>query len=178
MANNKILGFAYMITRLALVITIIMGVITVLAFVYWHVSPESYGKVELINGFKAGYGISDFKIHLKEPDSYSGRILVSNLNVGSLYWLFFRAVFFITINALVLIKIGGIILSIKTVNIFYDINISNLNSIGKYTAVAALVSVFNFTIPWAIILTSLISFILAEVFKEGKLLLEDKNMIV
>ncbi|PHR46191.1 MAG: hypothetical protein COA32_11580 [Fluviicola sp.] len=187
--KNMFLKTSLILTKVVLIITIAIALVLITGIIYWHISPNSYDLVELTHQFKAEYGIGDIQVHLNAPSTRVDKVFISELNAGTMYWLFFRAMFFIGINLLILLKIVGILRSIRTIRTFYDTNIRNLKSIGFYAAIAAVMSSFNFglwrsewqvnfTIPWAVIMVSVIAFVLAEVFTEGKQLLEDKNMII
>lgn len=183
------LKFTLIIVHILMFITLMFAAVIVVGVMFWHISPEYYNQIELTRGFKAGYGIGGLKIHIEEPGTRLDKIFLSDLSTGAFYWLCFRGFFFITMNVLILLKIIGILHSIKSIKTFYDSNISNLKSIGVIAAIAAVMSTFNigyvegdwhvhFTVPWEILLVSFIAFVLAEVFAEGKQLLEDKNLIV
>ncbi len=186
--RNRILRLGKIFTRIILITVLVMASGFLIVVIHWHFSPESYSSVKLNNGFKAGFGVGGFEWNTTELSEDPTGLFLNQLKPLMMYWLFFRAMVFSVILVLVFKKLISILNSIESLSTFYDSNISGFRSIGKYMAVASVFSFFNishiddwnihFVIPWVPLIICLWAYILAEVFSEGKTLLEDKNLIV
>ncbi len=187
--NSKLLNLGLGISKLATFLLLFFAFVQLAATIHWHFSRETYEQIELTNGFKADYGIGNVKIHVQELDDRKDRVIVSELTQTTMYWLLIRGLFFTVTTWFIIRHFMQIIRSIADLKTFYDSNVNSLRSIGKLALITSFVSAVNFgnigngwdvhfTIPWTPIFTALIAYIMAEVFSEGKMLQEDKNMIV
>lgn len=189
MNRNKTVSIALVICYIILGLSILLVAIWLIVVVHWHYSPDAYQRVDVTQTLKAGYGLGDIKLYLKKPPLNEAAIYLNQLDASMLYWLTIRTFIFLGINVMIIRSIIKILQSIQDLKTFYDGNITYLKAIAKYGFLATLLSFFNisyfqsefdfhFTIPFAPLILASLALVLAEVFKEGKLLLEDKNLII
>ena len=189
MKKSRILKMAIVFNQIMIAFIILMVVCLVAAVIHWYLDPKSYSLVELTQGFNAGYGIGGFKIHRIEPAQDTGKVLLNQVSSITIILLALRGVLFAVLTILIFRSITRILKSIRSVKTFYDANIANLKYTGRCMLLISILSFFNlgewqdtwqinFSLPLGPILLTLFAYVLAEVFTEGKHLLEDKNMIV
>jgi hypothetical protein len=189
MNRNNILTSALILSNIILVILsfMILGITAVA--VYWHFSPGLFNTVDITDTFRAGYGFGNIRLNVVESGDPGSGIMLSELNHFMIYWLFTIALFFQVLTILIILKVKSIHRSIRNINSFYTNNLKSFRTLVTYGFIALPFSVFNliylegqlnfrFTIPFGTLILILSSQVLAEVFSEGKNLLEDKNMIV
>lgn len=151
--------------------------------------PQAVSAVEVTDSFDPGYGINEVNIHPDKDKIPAEAILLSDLNTIMACWLLLRGSFFFAISLFVIHKVMEILKGVRQIKTFYNENIQHFKNISRIVFIGFIVSCFNFsymagdfklglTIAWSPLLFSMASLVLAEIFKEGKELLEDKNTIV
>jgi hypothetical protein len=106
-----------------------------------------------------------------------------------MYWLVLRISIIFASYTLILRKGLKILGSIKSLKIFFSDNIKNFRQIGNYGLIIFLFTSINFFIRssssnfsinphFEILLLAFGSFIISEIFAEGKLLQEEKDQII
>lgn len=189
MKRNKIISAAILLSRIFILLCAVLFLTFTITTIYWHFNADAFANVEVTNSFKAGFGVNDIRVYPVNTPKPADGIFLSELNYGMIYWLYLRGAFFFTLTVLILRKIILILRSINTLQTFYQDNIKHFQAIAQYAFLAFLLSCFNFSYlngnseisfkfaftPLAFALGALV---LAEVFKEGKQLLEDQNLII
>lgn len=189
MERNKILYFARFLTRFILILCFLFFTILVITIIYWHADPKAFSNVDVTHSFKAGFGVNNIRILFPAVQASSGTILLSDLNHAMIYWLFIRASLFLLLATFIIKRILLILKSIHNLTTFYSRNIRHFQEIASYAFLAFLLSCFNFSylegqfnlsidLPFAPLSFAVSALVLAEIFKEGKQLLEDQNMII
>lgn len=188
MRQNNVIRYGIWICRGIYGLCIFFFLLFTTSVIYWHMNPEIFSIFEVSEAFKAGYGINDIRI-LTTENSPEYAVLLSELSAAILYWLYIRSVFFFAITWLMVKKIILVLGSIQSLQTFYQDNIEHFRDLAKLGFWGFLVSCFNigftdgdyqlnFSIVFGPLLFSMACLILSEVFREGKALLEDNNMIV
>jgi len=189
MSKNRIIKLAMTICKIILVFHFLFGAIVLLVAIHWHFSPSSYESVEITRTLQAHYGLKGIKLHFGQAPLNESAVYLSELNHLMVYWLVLRAFFFIGLNILIIRSVIKILRSIQNLNTFYNGNIIYLKNIAKYGFFAAVFSCFNISyvksefdlhlsIPFVPLILVSLALVLAEVFREGKILVEDKNLII
>lgn len=104
-------------------------------------------------------------------------------------WLLLRATIFFSMAFLIVLELKKVLVSIRDTTTFYRANYRSFSAIGNYGFLISLFSAFNFyvqggeslfhlSIPFLELGFSLGSWVLADIFWEGKLLLEDNQSII
>lgn len=187
MANNKIITSAIGLSHLVFGALILFYLFFVVSFIHSILAPELYQQVILTQSFKAGWGINHIRIctDCATPTD----IVLGNLENSMRLWLFLRGSVFFVLACLITHKIRQILRSIRQLQTFYASNITHFKILAGYGAVAFVFSTFNcfwqagavswhFTFPLGWLVFSAACLVLSEIFKEGKLLVEDNASIV
>lgn len=189
MKNDPIIKYAIALSKTVLWLCYIFFTAFIVMLIHWHFNPEGYGNVDVTNSFKAGFGVSDIKVYTGEKSQKAGEIMFSKLNHIMVYWLLLRASFFFGLTVAIIRRIVHILQSMKDISTFYHANINHFQTMAKYGFIVFFISCFNFsyingefdfhfTIAFGPLLFAMACLVLAAVFKEGKRLLEDQNMII
>ncbi len=187
--NNQIIRVAFLLSKGVMVLAIVLFFVFVAAVIHWHFDPTFYSRVDVSNCFRPGYGVNDIIYYPASKSLPSDAILLSNLNHMMVYWLLLRGAFFVFLTVAILRKVILILQSLQNTRTFYIGNIGHFRSIASLAFLGFIMSCFNFsyldnglqfsfTIAFGPLLLAVASLVLAEIFKEGSQLMEDKNLII
>ena len=184
MDRNTILEIAKLVSYLIIFSTISVYLVIMAGIIHWHFEPSFYSDWDVTRYFapSEGIGFANFDIS-------NDKISLSNVSNAIIYWFVIKLSVMLFLANLVLAKGLEIFKSIKSLNIFYTENIKHFKSIGKYTLIIFLInSIYlymgngseNYALVFKleILLFSLASFIIAEIFVEGKKLQGEKDQII
>jgi len=186
--QNNIIRLARLFTKAILVICITFFVCFAGIIIHSQFSPNTYEKVEVTRSFKAGFGVS-MEYHPDDKKISNEAIMLNDLNAGMVWWLLIRTILFFGLMLLVLFRVLAVLKSVNSLNTFYDGNVHHFQFMAKLGLATVIISCFNFyntdvasdinfTLPFGPAAFMLACLVMAEVFKEGKQLVEDKNMII
>lgn len=186
--DNRIIKSALLFCKSILYLIYILLAAFMVMIIYWHFDPAAFTSIEVSDSYKAGFG-SDMRYITSVSQVAPDAIYLSELSYPMMYWLIVRNVFFFGLYLIIIKKIIGILYSIESVQTFYEDNVRIFKDLAKLGFIGAAVSCFNFmylagefnislTIPFAPLLFAVSCLVMAEVFNEGRRLLEDKNLIV
>lgn len=187
--KNKTISLASLLGKLVIGICCLLYVLFFIALVYWHFDRDALQLIDLNDAFQAGYGVNGIQVYQQEAQLPSNAILMSELSRGMMYWLFFRVTIFVALTILITRAALRIVYSIGSLKTFYQDNIRHLKAIALYAFIAFIFSTFNFihfegTSEWHFktafgpLILAVAARVLAEVFNEGKKLLEEQNLII
>lgn len=187
MERNKILSLSMTVCSLINWLCIFLIAVLTVGIVYWTVAPDQLSGINVSAGPDTGFGLNS--IDIMGADSSTGTVNLGELNGFMVFWIFLRSTFFLGITILIVRKIMSVLKSIDKVQTFYGSNIQHFQDLSKLGFIAFIASGINFSyIEGSIqislglvagpLLFSLACLVLAEVFREGKKLLEENNMIV
>lgn len=187
MKENNIIRRSIVLSRVIYWLCISLFAALLLVAIYWHIDAKAFSAVG-ISEFTIGYGINDFQLY-SEQEIPADAMLLSELSHGMIYWIVIRGAFFFLVTLLIIRKMQSVLHSIENLKTFYSRNIKDFTDLARLGFVAFGVSCFNFSylngdlqVNVGLVLGPLIfgvaCLVLAEVFKEGKALLEDKQMII
>jgi hypothetical protein len=183
MERSKILKYGDLLARTVfLMLAIVMALFTA-GLIVWLINPESFSSIRIVNPAGAGFNIGTFKSGTEEG------IALSELTSGMILWLYFRGIFLAGIGLLIARKVLAILSSIEQLKTFYSGNIEHFRDLARIGFIAFLFSCvnvgyiegvinLNFTLAVGPLMFSVASLVLSEVFREGKHLLEENEMIV
>ena len=190
MERNKILWLALLLTRASLVICylLISGLLVLLA--WWMIDPAALSTVELSGTLDTGYSVGDFRFGVPPSEMAEDAIPMNELHPVMAGWLLVRGGIFFAITVTILRKGVDILQSIRSLKTFYADNIAHFQAIARLAFAGFLLGCFNFslvegsdpriTLGLALgpLMLSVGSLVLAEIFKEGRQLLEEQDLIV
>lgn len=188
--DNRIISIALVVSKALIWVAIALFVAFTIMIIHWHFNPEAYAYIDVSKAFKAGFGVNvDIKLSESSKNAAINAVWMSELNHGMVYWIFIRSSFFLIISILILQKVIKVLQSIKSLKTFYKDNIIHFQQMAKLAFVAFLLSCFNidyhdgeygFHLKSAFgpLIFALACLVLAEIFKEGRRLLEDQKLIV
>lgn len=189
MEGNKVLRYSILLCRGLLVLIYVFMGVTVTGAIYWHFDPAFFSQVEVTEGFRPGYGLGGFHVYLSGNQPPESAILLSETSYVMMYWLLIRGVFFYVLTIVIIKKIIRILESIRSLKTFYMDNIRHFRTLARYAFLGFIVSSVNFSYfddelsiligtAFGPLLVAAACMVLAEIFEEGRNLMEDKNLIV
>jgi hypothetical protein len=189
LTHTNTLRYAYFLSKIIYYLCIILFFIFISLLLAGYFSPKILPPIELKQVFDTGYGIGGFRIHFDSQSIPSDALLLRDINIIMFFWILIRGSFFLIINLIIVRKIIAILGSVQDIKTFYKKNILHFKEIGWWALIGFVASCFNFSylsdhtslffeIAWGPLAVSASCFVLAEIFKEGNELLEDKNSIV
>jgi len=205
MTKNKILTIAIFLCKFLKVIYILLFIGLTAIFIHVQVVPENYSDVYfklndekqaddshfIISGvsnaiFTTTSKFSKYKGEMpKDRDVFK----LDKLTKGSLYFLYLRYVILLFLIFLCFSEFIKILESVKTIEVFQKNNEASFKKIGKYLFLVSLFQFYmffnfeegfmqGFYISFLPLVLMLLSFVLAEVFKEGNRLMEENELTV
>lgn len=187
MNKNTIIANAMLLCRVIFYLLIAFFAGFIIVLLHSSFSPETYQNWVLTEAFKAGWGIGEFRIC--EACGGPNDVVLGEMPAAAKWWLGLRGTLFFVLMALIIRTFIKIINSVKSLNTFYRGNIQHFRQLARYGGLAFLLSAFNFsmlggswqlhlTLPFGPLLFTAACLVLAEVFREGEALAEDKASIV
>lgn len=189
MERNRILTLSRTACRLIEWLCIVLIAVLTLGLFYWLIAPEQLSEINVSAGLDTGYGLGGFDLMDAEGSTDNLTVSLSELNGFMAGWIFIRSILFLGITILIIRKIMSVLTSIDEVKTFYGSNIQHFRDLSLLGFIAFIASAVNFSyiadsmqisvvlVPGPL-LFSLACLVLAEVFREGKMLLEENNMII
>jgi hypothetical protein len=190
MERNRIIVIAKGLCRFMQIFLILFALLFTGVLIHWHFSPESYALV-VLPGAREGLGLGlDFRIiSVSDAESPNNGVLLSQLSVGMLYWLYLRTLLLLSLTFLIFRSVLQILGSIESLKTFRQDNIVAFQKIGKYTLGIFVLTSFNIwivpgdsnlnlTLAFGPLLIAVFALVMAEVFKEGNRLMEDSNLTI
>lgn len=184
--KNKILNWSLRLCNIILAFNYIAMICLTVVVIGNIINTNFFSNIYVVDGFKSGFGIGEFR-YLQAIDERATSL--ANLSIPMKVWLLLRAnlFFYITISAIIIAK--KIINSIQSIETFYIDNVRHFKSLAQLGFIASILSAFNIfcqdgisrihcSIPFGILCFTMACLILSIVFKEGKLLLDDKASII
>ncbi len=189
MENNYIINAASILSKVVLWICVLFLLVFVFILIHWHFDRSAYSSVVFLNDLPSGANIGNLKIYTGDAVPKPGDLLLSELHPIMIYWLLLRALVFFGLTIGIVIHVNRILTSIKNIDTFYEGNIIQFQKMARLGFILFVLSCFNFSyingisdfhisIAFGPLLFAVSCLVLAEVFKAGKRLLEDKNMII
>lgn len=190
MEKNKILRTAQGLCQFLQGLLIFFALLFTVVLIHWHFSPEIYQRIEVSGELEAGAGGYGFRI-LTGNGNFSGpgNVLLSELAVGMLYWMYLRIILFTGLTFLMVRSVRDILSSIQSLETFRNDNVVAFRKIGRYAWWIFVLSSFNFrilegnsdlllTLALGPLLIAVFAYVMAEVFREGNRLMEDNHLTI
>ncbi|MBX2875528.1 MAG: hypothetical protein KTR30_25650 [Saprospiraceae bacterium] len=187
MRKFSTIGLAYRLCQLSILLLILFAVIFVGGIGYTLLDAGAFPQLVINELFDAGYGLGRIKwCATCIGDHY---LHFEDLQLSMKLWLLLRATLFFALAFLIVLELKKVLLSIRDTATFYRANYRSFSAIGNYGFLISLLSAFNFyvqgdqshfnlSIPFLELGFSLGSWVLADIFWEGKLLLDDNQSII
>ncbi len=187
MRRVSTISLAYRLCQLFIVLILLAATLFVGAIGYSLIYAEAFPKLVINQLFEAGYGLGEVKWC---PDcGGEHRLRFSDLGSPMKLWILLRGMIFFSLALLIILELKKVLVSIRDTAVFYRANYRSFSNIGSYGFLISLFSAFNFfvqgedfqlnfSIPFLELGFSLGSWVLADIFWEGKLLQEDNQSII
>lgn len=183
MERNQILKLSALTFRfLSALMLVVVGGFT-LGFLWFIISPESLAGVFIRsqNGF--------YSLYWQEASAVNDGLALSDLSLGMASWVFVKTTLACVLFYLVFKRALRVVKSIESLDTFKNENVRHFRAVGGLFLWLALLDCFQllilrgsftlqFSVPFDFLLTALISFLLAEIFKEGNRLMEENQLTV
>ena len=185
--NTKPLNLAILFIKVIRVIMYISITAFIGMLIYSLIDSESFSNLVVQNAFRARFTIGDFRFcsNCTDPNLLTLPQIATSMKL----WLLLRGSVLMTLMVMSLQVLLRILRSIQQHATFYDQNIKGFLMLFRLGMVMAIISSFNFfiqgtsndiefSIPFGVLGYSLGCRLLAEIFKEGKMLAEDSHSII
>lgn len=159
--------------------------------VHWHIDREFYAKpVVTVENLQSGFlGVSSKSTWSIDGDGGDNPFGLSKIKPFSLYLNYLRLAAIIGCTWLIFREFSNILNSVKKIQIFRTRNILSFRKIGKYHFFLFLLTGFvwvvsengnyySLGIHFTPLVLMLVSYILAEVFREGSILSMDNKLTI
>lgn len=194
MTKNSLLNIGIGICKFFRIFSIIAFVILAILLVHYQINPSSYENVEINSKMNNSvlyikWSTSTVIKVNDEVSDNSNPFVLSKLKSSSLYFNLLKVFLIMLFFFLNLKEFQKIIESVKEIKTFQERNVLSFRRIGKYMLIIFVLmsySSFNFQqghfssfqISFGLLILSLLSYIMAEVFKEGNNLYEENKLTV
>jgi hypothetical protein len=191
MKRNTLLYLALLLSKSIRAFLILGLVLLIVVFIHWHWDRDYYKSVQV----SAANGAISF-LEGKTDDAsslkagVSGKyVYLNDLKPYSVYFTFFQLILSIIVSCFIIREVIRILRSVQKMQPFIEQNIKSFTRIG-YLCLSILVlnslhfiitsrsSFISFSINYTLLICMLITFILAEIFKEGLILYEQEKLTI
>lgn len=197
MTKNRLLNIAITICKLAKLIYIFSFILITFVFIHFQIDREYYNEFNPKINTQTTNTPSSFSLNFKTLNKWGSNNSKNNnevftfdkISTSSVYILFFKYGAILILLFLCTKEFQKIIESIKNLNTFKERNASSFKSIGKYLIFYYLLTSYSITyfkeseiseinLTFGPLIIILITFIMAEIFKEGNTLMEENDLTV
>lgn len=188
MTKSTLLNIAIFVCRISLGFFIFLFIGLTTIFVHIQIDKNFYKDKEVESN------VSEFNYASIGKSKTSNAIdsevyTIGNIVIGSLYFMYIKYSAILVLLFLSFKEFKKIMLSVKKLSTFKNNNIISFKRIGSFAFLYFLVSSFyfiqfedgaysGFTISFGPLIIMLLSFIMAEIFREGNLLLKDNELTI
>lgn len=197
MTKNKLLNIAITICKFTKLIYILLFITATVFFIHFQIDREAYNEFDA----KINHTATPTTFSIGLNKSYSDKwkdsstlkdnevYVLDKLTTTTIYLTYFKISCVIILLFLSIKEFQNVIQSVKTLNTFHLNNILSFRRIGKYSIIYFILT-FNNTfyfeqggyshtsLSFTPLLFAIISFILAEIFKEGNKLQQENELTV
>lgn len=194
MKKNTLLNIAIIICKFFRLIYIVIFLMLTGLFVHSQISPSSYKNLD----FNSKINEYDFSMNSYSTDKIivngvtpedSEVFTFDKLKYSSLYFNFIKFALVLFCSFLCLKEFQNVIESVKEIKTFQKRNVSSFRRIGKYLLVIFILmsyssftfqqgGISSFHISFTLLILSLLAYIMAEIFKEGRKLSEENKLTI
>ena len=189
MERNRLLKQTSVICKIFSYLQLLGIVFATLALIHWHIDKDFYQKVKVNEGEGVSFTIVSSEKGEKLPDVEKVNITLSQLDASSLYVAYVQGILLMAVLYLIFREFGKVVYSVKVIDTFQSANIISFRKIGKYFLLIFWISGWQFLSVKGVarvgfdfeitpLILMLVSYILAEIFKEGNRLQEEHQLTV
>ena len=198
MTKNRLLNIALGICKLTKLIYILSFILTTIIFIHIQIDREAYNDLKINHtGTSATFSIGLNKSSSdKWKNPYNDVYVLEKLTTTTIHLIYFKFTSIFILLFLSIKEFQNIIQSVKRLDTFRLNNIISFRQIGKYLILYFILTLLYFilsfnntlyfgqggfsqtSISFTPLLFALISFILAEIFKEGNKLQQENELTV
>lgn len=185
MTKNNLLNTAIIICKgIQGLLILVFGILTLL-FIHIQIDKEFY-QDKIVTVEKSSISYSNSR---DIDDPATKNLTLDEMSTGSLYVTYVRFSILLLIVFLSIGEFKKIMISVQNRHTFQNNNVKSFRKIGTYCIIYFFVSSFYFyqfkeadftgmSVSFTPALFALFAFIMAEIFKEGNSLLEDKELTI
>lgn len=188
MKRNKLLTFAIYFFRLVQVFLIIGFITSIFLLFVYQFYPDKFSNYRF-NPATSEIDLIDIKIFGSENESNDLAISINEVKPVTIYLLFLQLIAIFVLTWLAIKEFINVIRSLQQWQTFSNYNVEAFRKMGTYFVVIFILSNISFylvgnkgKLSFDLDLTfgalALVSFILAEIFKEGNRLYEEEQLTV
>lgn len=199
MTKNRLLNIAIGSCKFLKLIYILSFIFTSIIFIHIQIDREAYNDIKInhTGDTSTTFSIGSNKSYTeKYKDPYNDAYVLEKLTTTTIYLIYFKFTCIFILLFLSIKEFQNIIQSVKRLDTFRRNNILSFRQIGKYSILYFILTLLYFTltfdntlyfgqggfsqtsISFTPLLFALISFILAEIFKEGNKLQQENELTV
>ncbi|MBC3845539.1 DUF2975 domain-containing protein [Winogradskyella echinorum] len=195
MTKNTLLNIAILLSRLLKAIVIIAAVAITSLFVYAQIDKETFAEKEIeLSANPSIMRVSYIESNVWKDDTTDTEFdlkpyTFTKLNTVSLYINYFKILVVAVLLFLIIRAFETIILSVKTLNTFSRSNAKLFRQIGLYVVFVTILTSYTVLrfengdqtlthLSLTPVIYTLLSFIMAEIFKEGENLREENDLTI
>ena len=198
MTKNRLLKIAIAICKFTKLIYILSFIATTVIFIHIQIDRGAYNDIKInYTGTPTTFSIGSNKSYSdKWKDPYNEVYVLEKLTTTTIYLIYFKFTCIFILLFLSIKQFQNIIQSVKRLDTFRLNNIISFRRIGKYSILYFILTLLYFilsfnntlyfgqggfsqtSISFTPLLFALISFILAEIFKEGNKLQQENELTV
>lgn len=181
--------------RKAIILSKVLMTLTLIAIIgasafwaYWTLSPETFANWTLCD--KSESNGTFFNMYICFDGLEGEARSINELSSFYKFWMFFHLILTLSIYYLIIREVKAVLNSMKSLNTFYEGNIRHFKVLARLAFIGWMVSIFSFyestnghptlSLDFSIgmLILAMAFSLLSQVFQEGKILLDDKTMIV
>jgi hypothetical protein len=189
MERNTLLYVALLVSKAARIVIIVALALFVIVLIHWHLDSGSYKgvRVSVDNGSVI---FTEGKTDISRPSNTTGSwIYLNDLNSFSRYFVLLQIFVTLVLSYFIVREVIRILVSVQQLQPFNTGNIKSFRRIGYLClSIATLnclrfvitdkTSTMSFSVDFTLLIVTLITFILAEIFKEGQKLYEQEKLTI
>ena len=189
MKKNRLLNIALGICKFTKLIYILSFIAFTCLFIHFQIDRNYYNETHIkVNSSDIEFKFSD-KWGESANKSDENVFALNNITTTTIYAIYIKFSLVIIMIFMITNEFQKIIQSVKTLNTFKKNNVISFKKIGKYTLIYFLLTCYTvidyhegskgqLQISFIPLILILISFIMAEIFKEGNILMEENELTV
>ena len=198
MTKNKLLNIGIGSCKILKLIYSLSFILTTIVFIHFQIDREAYNDIKINNtGTTTTFSIGVNKSSSdKWKDPYNDIYVLEKLPTTTIYLVYFKFTCIFILLFLSIKEFQNIIQSVQRLDTFRLNNIQSFRQIGKYLTLYFILTLVYFilafdntlyfgqggfsqtSISFTPLLFAIISFILAEIFKEGNKLQQENDLTV
>lgn len=193
MKGNRLLYVSLLVSKAIRALIFLGLAVVAIMFIHWHIDKNYYKSVQ-VSVRNGGVNISEGKTETAEtmpeqPNNSGKTVYLNDLTPFSGYLIFFQICVTLILSYFITQEVIRILKSVQGLQPFNIANIKSFRRIGYLCLFITLLnslhflitnqtSFISFSINFTLLIFMLVTFILAEIFKEGQKLYEQDKLTI